>query len=209
MKKLRILILTVLLIFSTTACDTIHTTNNTEALLDLGLEVTKTMQEMVYAEEYISLYTTSNTFADELVTFQATDYDAPIAVYSVEMPGTKEILTKVGGGNAEDYDALSDNLKEQLGYRASFASVISAINAQRGTTTIALCSILVATKYNKIELDKPVTYVYVFENGVPIAVTITESGYANGQFLVLGDAKSEEDIRRVFDTYSCNVEKIG
>lgn len=208
MKKIFVLVLTFLLVVTMTACGKGSKSNHEEALLDLGIEVTKTMQEMVYAEEYISIYA-SNAFADEIVQFQAADYDSPIAVYSVEGPSTKEILLKLGSGNIDAYDKLSDNLKEQLDHRASFTSVISSINAQKGTDVMALCSLLTATKYDRdVELDKSITYVYIFEEGVPIAVTFTESGYANGQFFMLGNNTSYEDISKVFNNYSCRVNKV-
>lgn len=208
MKKFSIVIFVFLLTFAMTACYKSHSSYNEEALFDLGIEVTKTMQEMVYSDEYISLYADIE-FEDEIVKFQATDYNSPIAVYSVEIPSAKDVLSKLGSDNIDDYDKLSDNLKEQLDHRVTFSSIISSINAQSGTNTMVLCSILTATKYDKgIELDKSVAYLYIFEKGIPIAVTFTESGYANGQFLLLSDSKSYEDISDIFNKFSCKVDKI-
>lgn len=208
MKKFSIVIFVFLLTFAMTACNKSHSSYNEEALFDLGIEVTKTMQEMVYSDEYISLYADIE-FEDEIVKFQATDYNSPIAVYSVEIPSAKDVLSKLGSDNIDDYDKLSDNLKEQLDHRVTFSSIISSINAQSGTNTMVLCSILTATKYDKgIELDKSVAYLYIFEKGIPIAVTFTESGYANGQFLLLSDSKSYEDISDIFNKFSCKVDKI-
>ena len=137
------------------------------------------------------------------------DYDSPIAVYSVEIPNAKDILSKLGIENIEEYDKLSDNLKEQLDHKVSISSIISSINAQSGTNTMALCSLLTATKDDKdVELDKSIAYLYVFEKGIPIAVTFTKSGYANGQFLLLNDSNSYEDISEIFNRYSCKVDKI-
>ena len=208
MKKFSIIIFAFLLALAMTACGKSHNSHNEEALFDLGIEVTKTMQEMVYSDEYISLCSVDK-FGDEIVKFQAMDYDSPIAVYSVEIPNAKDILSKLGIENIEEYDKLSDNLKEQLDHKVSFSSIISSINAQSGTNTMALCSLLTAAKYDKdIELDKSIAYLYVFEKGIPIAVTFTKSGYANGQFLLLNDSNSYEDISEIFNTYSCEVDKI-
>ena len=208
MKKYSIVIFAFLLVLAMTACGKSHNSYNDEALFDLGIEVTKTMQEMTYSDEYISLYATIE-FEDEIVKFQATDYDSPIAVYSVEIPNAKDVLSKLGSENIDDYDKLSDNLKEQLDHRVSLSSIISSINAQSGTNTMALCSLLTATKYDKdVELDKSIAYLYVFEEGIPIAVTFTKSGYANGQFLLLNDSNSYEDISEIFNRYSCKVDKI-
>ena len=208
MRKFSIVILACLLILTMTACGQSRNSDNEVALFDLGIEVTKTMQEMVYSDEYISLYSAVE-FEDEIVKFQATDYDSPIAVYSVEIPNAKDVLSKLGSENIDDYDKLSDNLKEQLDHRVSFVSIISSINAQSGTNTMALCSLLTAMKYDKaLELDKSIAYLYVFEEGVPIAVTFTTSGYANGQFLLLNDSNSYEDISEIFNRYSCKVDKI-
>ena len=208
MKKFSIVIFVFLLVLAMTACGKSHNSHYEEVLFDLGIEVTKTMQEMVYSDEYISLYTAIE-FEDEIVKFQAMDYDSPIAVYSVEIPNAKDILSKLGIENIEEYDKLSDNLKEQLDHKVSFSSIISSINAQSGTNTMALCSLLTATKDDKdVELDKSIAYLYVFEEGIPIAVTFTKSGYANGQFLLLNDSNSYEDISEIFNTYSCEVDKI-
>lgn len=208
MKKFSIVIFVFLLVLAMTACGKSHNSHYEEVLFDLGIEVTKTMQEMVYSDEYISLYTAIE-FEDEIVKFQAMDYDSPIAVYSVEIPNAKDILSKLGIENIEEYDKLSDNLKEQLDHKVSFSSIISSINAQSGTNTMALCSLLTATKDDKdVELDKSIAYLYVFEKGIPIAVTFTKSGYANGQFLLLNDSNSYEDISEIFNTYSCEVDKI-
>lgn len=208
MKKLSIVIFVLLLSLVMTACANNSISHNKEELYDLGIEVTKTMQEMVYSDEYISLYTAVE-FEDEIVKFQAMDYDSPIAVYSVEIPNAKDVLSKLGSENIDGYDKLSDNLKEQLDHRVSFSSIISSINAQSGTNTMVLCSLLTAMKYDKdIELDKSIAYLYVFEKGIPIAVTFTKSGYANGQFLLLNDSNSYEDISEIFSTYSCEVDKI-
>ena len=208
MKKFSIVILISLLTLAMTACGKGHNSYNEKALFDLGIDVAKTMQEMVYSDEYCSLYADFE-FEDEIVKFQATDYDSPIAVYSVEIPSVKDILSKLGSENIDEYDKLSDNLKEQLDHRVFLSSIISSINVQNGTKTMALCSILTATKYDKdIDLDKNVAYLYVFEKGMPIAVTFTKSGYANGQFLLLNDSKSYEDISEIFNKYSCKVDKI-
>lgn len=205
MKKFSIVIFAFLMALAMTACGKSH---NEEALFDLGIEVTKTLQEMIYSDEYISLYTAIE-FEDEIEKFQATDYDSPIAVYSVEIPNAKDVLSKLGSENIDDYDKLSDNLKEQLDHRVSFSSIISSINVQSGTNTMALCSLLTATKYDEdVELDKSIAYLYIFEEGIPIAVTFTESGYANGQFLLLNDSNSYEDIIEIFNRYSCKVDKI-
>lgn len=208
MKKFSIIIFAFLLALAMTACGKSHNSHNEEALFDLGIEVTKTMQEMTYSDEYISLYATIE-FEDEIVKFQATDYDSPIAVYCVEIPNVKDVLSKLGSENIDDYDKLSDNLKEQMDHRVSLSSIISSINAQSGTNTMVLCSLLTATKYDKdVELDKSISYLYVFEEGIPIAVTFTKSGYANGQFLLLNDSNSYEDISKIFNRYSCKVDKI-
>lgn len=208
MKKISIVIFAFLLTIAMTACGKSHNSYSKESLFDLGIEVTKTMQEMVYSEEYISLYSAVE-FKDEIVKFQAKDYDSPIAVYSVEIPNTKDVLSKLGSENIDDYDKLSDNLKEQLDHRVSFGAIISSINAQSGAKTMAMCSLLTAAKYDKdMELDKSIAYLYVFEKGTPIVVTFTRSGYANGQFLLLSDSKSYEDISEIFSNYSCKIDKI-
>lgn len=206
MKKISIIIFAFLLILVIAACGKDSVSQNKEDLYDLGIEVTKTMQEMVYSDDYISAFSTVE-FEDEIVKFKATDYDSPVAVYSLEMPNTKDILSKVG--NPEFYDKLSNNLKEQLDNRISFSSIISLINARSGTNTIALCSILTATKYDEdIKLDKDIAYLYVFEKGVPIVVTFTKTGNANGQFFLLNDSNSYEDISEILGKYSCKVKKI-
>lgn len=209
MKKFRVIVSSVMVIFSVTACGGEKASDNKADLLELGLEVAEIMQEMVYSDEYISAFTNSE-YAEEIERFRADDYDSPTAVYSVEMTSVKDTLLLLGYGDDADYDKLSGNLKEQLNYKVSFSTVVGALNVKNGgIETIALCSALTAIKYDKdIELNGEIAYIYVFEKGVPIAVTFDESGRAYGSFILLGDNKSYEDISKTFEKYYCTVEKI-
>ena len=65
MKKISVVIFVFLLTFTMTACGKSHNSHNEKALFDLGIEVTKTMQEVVYSDEYISLYAAIE-FEDEI-----------------------------------------------------------------------------------------------------------------------------------------------
>ncbi len=92
----------------------------------------------------------------------------------------------------------------------SFNTIASALNVKNGGIKfISLCTALTAIKYNKnIELNNEITYIYVFEKGVPIAVTFDEMGRAYGSFIMLGDDRSYEGISKTLEKYYCRVEKI-
>lgn len=91
MKRLGVIVLSVILVLSVIACKGEKAADNKSALLELGLEVTEAMREMVYSDEYISVFI-DDEYADEIGQLRVDDYGSPIAVYSVEMTSLKDIL---------------------------------------------------------------------------------------------------------------------
>ena len=104
---------------------------------------------------------------------------------------------------------LSESLKEQMRYRVSIASLISQINVKYGGPEAAAYSMaFFSTGTDDIVLDQEKIFLYVFENGTPIAVYYRNSG-ATAHFLFLDKTDSAEDIQAVFAPYKCNVEKLN
>jgi len=98
----------------------------------------------------------------------------------------------------EKFDALSPALQEQLLAKASGITALSnIINGQKGVDILSLTSALQAiVKLPELETEEPVYYLYLFEKGVPVLVTLSWH-HATGMFLVLSEqeAESQETIQ--------------
>lgn len=209
MKRIALCLLSVCLLLSLTACQK-HTSD--KELMSIGLDLIATMNEMVHSDDYLALLGTSETqkMADAAKT---EDGAKPAAVYRITMPSAEKLLESALYIDTEENDAwnrLSDNLKEQIKEKTGVSFLISHLNSYYGgLTQVAASSIYLATDYNDdIVVEEAVIFLYAFENGTPIAVTFTEYGQINGQFVFLEDATSLEAVQKVFEEYHCTVEQV-
>ncbi len=73
----------------------------------------------------------------------------------------------------EEVNAISDTLKENVRSRF-FSALVTQLNAQGGSRVLAASSICTAGRtFVSTELTEDMTYIYVFEDAVPAAVTFT------------------------------------
>jgi len=209
MKKIAF-IMSLVLLLSLSACGTAEKKESTEKeLYAYGLEVASVMEEMIQSEEYMSMFFVNNKNMDALLEgIDTKDYDSPIAVYRISQPDAKQ-FAQLTGMSDEFWNALSDNLKEQVMNRVSVSSIFTMINAQYGDIKLAFSASCVAIKKNeKIAVNEATTYLYVFEKGIPIAVTFSETGVMNGQFVFLEDVYKLSDIQEVFKEFKSTVTKV-
>ena len=177
-------------------------------LYHAGLDIISTMEEMIQSEEYSDIIGT-NDVEELLKTVDTNDYDSPIAVYSISMPEITDLLRITDDYDADQWNRLSDNLKEQIERKLSFSTIVSMINAQQGAQKIAFSSVYIAFDEDEnIKVDDTTIYLYVFEKGIPIAITFSESGSINGQFVFLEDIDTLSNARATFEKYKCSVIKI-
>ena len=177
-----------------------------------GLEVTKLIGEMIHSRDYCSLFLYSMDQFDSIREAADTnDYDAPVAVYSLTMGSCDDLIRKLGGEEEmAKWDRLSESLKDNVRKRYNVQTIASLLNAQQGAGSTALWSVLTASVENdSLNPEKAVSYLYVFEKGVPVLVTF---GYHSAYGIVVSlpeeDRESLSSLRQVFEPYTVEVTRV-
>ena len=113
-----------------------------KTLLEHGLDVVATMDEMAGSDEYVNFYTGSKYMADIVKDICKGDHSSPAAVYKITMEKeAMEAWDMLGG-----LEGLSETLKTAMRQKAFGAALITQINAQNGATTLAATTICTAGK---------------------------------------------------------------
>lgn len=211
-RRMVALVMAFALVLSLCACG-VENSAKTESktLLEHGLDVIATMEEMAGSEEYVNFYTGSKEMAEIINEIGAGDYSAPAAVYKLTIDETAiEEWTMLSGA-----EGLSDNLKAAVTQKAVGAALITQINAQSGATTLAATSICTAGKtFVSTEASGTMVYIFAYENGCPAAVSFVEGEdhavAATGNFILNDgfDTSSEDTIRAFFEVTGVKVESI-
>ena len=200
------------LLLSLCACGGESTsTSEGKALLDHGLDVIATMDEMADSDEYINFYTASKDMAEIVKKIRKGDHSAPVAVYKITI--AKEAIE--AWDMLSGLDGLSENLKTAMRQKAFGAALITQINAQNGATTLAATTSCTAGKtFVSTEGDGDAIYLYVYENACPAAVSFVRGEdntvSASGTF-ILNDgfaAGSPESLEAFFGEVGAVIEEI-
>lgn len=182
-----------------------------KSLLEHGLDVVATMEEMASSDEYVNFYTGSKEMAEIINEIGEGDYSAPAAVYklTIDEKAIEEWAMLSGA------EGLSETLKAAVTQKAVGAALITQINAQSGATTLAATSICTAGKtFVSTEASGSMVYIYAYENGCPAAVSFVEGEdhavAATGNFILNDDfdSSSEDTIRAFFEVTGVKVESI-
>lgn len=209
MKKIALLFSLIYLMLTLSGCGTfVKKDSQNIDLYHAGLDMISTMEEMIQSEEYADIM--GFIGEDELLEMVDTnDYDSPIAVYCISMPEITDLLKIADDFVTDQWNRLSDNLKEQIEKRLSFSTIVSMINTHKGSKILAFSSCYIAFGENEnIKVDDTKIYLYVFEEGIPIAITFSESGSIIAQFVFLEDIDTLSNARDAFEEYGCSVIKI-
>ena len=173
-----------------------------------GVEITTVMGEMVNTEAFREMSGVSET---QIELVKAKDYDTPTRVYKITTP-TFDWFMQNMGDMEEEFNGLSDSLKEQVNKRYSFASVINMLNNQYGLDATILSSIFIASKTFDGKLESSVIYLYTFETGRAIAVSFEPFGEkqftATGYFVFAEDLSSLSAVRDAFEPIGCTAEEV-
>lgn len=189
MKKRSILrtVLAVLLLACLAASAAAGVAESTDAY-STGLRVTAILDEMVRSKDYLSLILYGEEVLNLIDTeFNTGDYGKPVALYSLRRTDPSEwLLPQLNEEQRAQFDALSPAMREQVLIRMDSLTVAaSMINARNDATHLSAASSLQAVlKDTGLELEEPVNYLYVFEKGVPILVSLGND-QALGMFVVL------------------------
>jgi len=201
------------LVLSLCACGgQIGNTASGKTLLEHGLEVVATMDEMADSDEYISFYSGNKEMAEIVKEIGKGDHSAPVAVYKITIDKEAiEAWDMLGG-----LDGLSENLKTAMRQKAFGAALITQINAQNGATTLAATTICTAGKtFVSTEGDGDTIYLYVYENACPAAVSFVRgednSVSASGTFIINDGfvTSSMESLEAFFGESGAVIESIS
>ncbi len=205
MKKITLLLALVILTVPLFSCSSY---SGEKELYEAGIEVAKTMKQMMKSDEYAEIYGIGNM--DEVRTFvdsiDMSGLDDPDTVYSVVLPEAEKLYGEIFA-DKEDWDDLDDVIRTQLEHRMGFPAIISLINSQNSGSSaiVAASSYMAIVKNEELSLEAPVTYIYVYESGTVIAVMFAENGTAQGQFIF---TKDPQDIDELFEDFDCEVERL-
>ena len=208
MKKASLLFLTIVL----SVCAVLLTSCNKGAdLYSLGLQMTVQMEELIKSDTY-SKFCNGDFYESQRRAFIANDYDTPTKVYQITAPDAQTILSKMSDYNEDEWNGLSDSIKEQLLNKVTIQTIVNQINIQNGMDIIWVTNAYVATKqFNNRSLKNDVSYLYIFETGKPIIVTFAPYNggiKATAQFIVIEQANSLSALREVFEPFECIVTAI-
>jgi len=187
------------------------TSSGGKTLLEHGLEVVATMDEMAGSDEYINFYTGSKDMTEIVKEISKGDHSAPVAVYKITID--KEAME--AWDMLSGLEGLSENLKTAMRQKAFGAALITQINAQNGATTLAATTICTAGKtFVSSEGDGDAIYLYVYENACPAAVSFVRgednSVSASGTFILNDgfDASSPESLETFFGDSGAVIESV-
>lgn len=176
-------------------------------MYELGLDLVSVLDEMVKSEDYASIMSTGAL--DEVISQVNTDgYDKPSHVYSLKLPSSDELLGMANLDNNENWNALSDTLKDQLKNRLNFSVFITSVNNARGSKIVAFSSAYIATDYCEDKKLQDIVYLYFFEDGTPIAVTFNKRGNISAQFLFAENIENIEKAKDFFKELNAEIEEI-
>ena len=157
------------------------------SLYDRGLAVIDIMAEMTESEAYIGLTTANDGIRAIIQNDLAGEHEEPEAVYSVSIP-EEQLWAWWDMAEMEETGEMSQELRAFLQHRI-LTSIPSVINGMAGVEELAAANACTAQKTFTVKNEmEDVTYLYVFEDAAPAAVTFTagEDGTvsASGTFLL-------------------------
>lgn len=208
MKKKNLVIFSVILILSLTACGS---KKEQSSLYEQGLEVVNLMNEMADSQSYVQMFTGNTQIGEVIQSNTNGDYSKPQAVYEVvlQKDNYQGLL-----GNEDTQTAMSDKL-ERITEKKVNASLITQMNAYGGSENLAASTICTAgISFVNSKVKEDVIYIYVYENTAPVAVVFLQEGddivSANGTFMFGEELMNltEESISRLFEGTYMTVQKI-
>lgn len=211
-KKIYICALILLMsLFAMTACGK----KDDKSLYEHGLDLADTIVEAAEVEEYWeAMGIRGENFLEQIENITSGKYKEPKKVYAltVSHDGLSNMLEEMD----LDVDELSEDLQNLIGNRM-FGSLANQVNAQSGSESLVVSSVLNATKtFVCDKLESNCMYIYLYKKGTPISVTFIKgedgSVSATATFLMaesLGEDLEEalEDID-IFDELGIEIEEV-
>lgn len=178
----------------------------------IGLRVTQTMSDMIRNEDYGYLIGTSQDILGVAAKANTNDYDSPTAVYSIRVSDSDKLKKYFFPDESAEarLERLPSSLRDQISNYLTVQRLVNVINAHNGTNLFAFANIYNAMiRDESLTEDESVSYLYVFEKGMPIVVCF---GYcaATGIFLLPYDNNldSLSAVREFFEPFGCEVYRV-
>lgn len=198
-------------LFAMTACGK----KDDKSLYEHGLDLADTIVEAAEVEEYWeAMGIRGENFLEQIENITSGKYKEPKKVYALTIShdGLSNMLEEMD----LDVDELSEDLQNLIGNRM-FGSLANQVNAQSGSESLVVSSVLNATKtFVCDKLESNCMYIYLYKKGTPISVTFIKgedgSVSATATFLMaesLGEDLEEalEDIE-IFDELGIEIEEV-
>lgn len=175
--------------------------NTSKSLYDHGLELVAVVDEMAKNENYKAVYTGSPKISNIIAEFGKGEYSAPQTVY--KLTPKAEYLAQYQ--SSDELSGMSDRVKEII-LSKTVAALVTQVNAMGGAENLAATTVCTAGKtFVNSEISGTIIYLYVFENGFPVAVTFTagedSTVSASAMFVSCSELStvSAESIEEFFD----------
>ena len=163
-KLLTIVALICLLSFALTSC-----TGKGMSAEECCNGVIDLMREMP-SSEWAKAYSLGSSYDETLKRVKSEDYASPAAVYRLTVPKSSLLTEDV------DTSSMSGALKDYL-YSTAYTSLASRVNIKGGADATALAAVYSVQKaFVCEEVQENTVYLYVYETGCPILITLLPSG---------------------------------
>ena len=166
-KLLTIAILICLLSFALTSC-----TGKGMTAEECCNGVIDLMREMS-SSDWTKFYNLGASYDEALKRIKSEDYASPAAVYRLTVPESS-LLTFVA--EEVDLSSMSGALQDYM-YSTAYTSLASRVNIKGGSDATALAAVYSVQKaFVCEEVQENTVYLYVYETGCPILITLLPSG---------------------------------
>ena len=133
-------------------------------------DVIALMREMPSTEWAKQVYGLDASYDEALQGIKGEDYASPSAVYLLKVPKSSLLTEEI------DPSSMSDALKDYL-YLAAHTSLASRVNIKGGSDTSVLAMAYSVQKaFVCAEVTENTVYLYVYETGCPILITLLPTG---------------------------------
>lgn len=170
-----------------------------EMLYQHGLDLAALLEEMVGSEQYMGLYTASDTVREALAPVAGKSLAEPQGVYQVVLSADASAILM----EDVDLDAFSPELQSFL-LRRMHSSVPSVLNSFSGAETLAAASICtVSQAYVGETIEENCFYIYLYDSARPVIVSYNGDGAhieASAAFL-LGHDGVENSMEAVSELF--------
>lgn len=194
-------VIAVVMVLSFSGCSK-QNSNTSKGLYEHGLELVAVVDEMAKNDNYTAVYTGSPRISNIIAEFGKGDYSKPQAVY--KLTPKDEYLAQYQA--SDELSGMSEKVKEII-LNKTVAALVTQVNAMGGAENLAATTVCTAGKtFVNSEISNPITiYLYVYENGFPVAVTFTagedSTVSASAMFVSYSEfsTTSAENIEEFFD----------